>query len=150
MRAWVTDASGQTPDQPLGASTGSLTGRDVATWSFANAAVDPGGVTEARAKVVVQHKALGQQECDPHVYLAQARAPSPSRGSDHAGVLSGRTLLLPTDNEPSGYGFYSYLLLVWDWMRAFCALAAQEQSWNRVALTKFGLNTRNVIAVGNA
>lgn len=38
--------------------------------------------------------------------------------------------------------------LVWDWVKAFCSLAAQERSWTDVTLTKLALNTRNVIAVG--
>ncbi|MBK5124341.1 hypothetical protein IQ288_31375 [Burkholderia sp. R-69980] len=38
--------------------------------------------------------------------------------------------------------------LVWDWVRAFCALTAQEHSWTDVTLTKLALNTRNIIAVG--
>jgi hypothetical protein len=38
--------------------------------------------------------------------------------------------------------------LVWDWVRDFCSLAAQERSWTDVTLTKLALNTRNVVAVG--
>src|SRR5712692_9286641 len=37
--------------------------------------------------------------------------------------------------------------LVWDWVRAFCSLAAWERSWTDVTLTKLALNTRNVVAV---
>ena len=37
--------------------------------------------------------------------------------------------------------------LIWDWMRAFCWLAAQERSWSEVALEKLALNTRNAIEV---
>ncbi|MBK5124338.1 hypothetical protein IQ288_31360 [Burkholderia sp. R-69980] len=38
--------------------------------------------------------------------------------------------------------------LVWDWVRAFCALTAQEHSWTDITLTKLALDTRNIIAVG--
>jgi hypothetical protein len=37
--------------------------------------------------------------------------------------------------------------LVWDWVRAFCALAAQTPTWGEVEVTKLSLNTRNAIAV---
>jgi len=37
--------------------------------------------------------------------------------------------------------------LVWDWVRAFCALAAQTPTWGEVEVTKLALNTRNAIAV---
>ena len=37
--------------------------------------------------------------------------------------------------------------LVWDWIRAFCGLAAQTPSWSEVEVTKLALNTRNAIAV---
>jgi hypothetical protein len=37
--------------------------------------------------------------------------------------------------------------LVWDWMRAFCSLAAQERSWSEIELKRLALNIRNVIAV---
>lgn len=37
--------------------------------------------------------------------------------------------------------------LVWNWVRAFCSLAAQERSWSDVSLRKLALNTRNVVAV---
>jgi hypothetical protein len=36
-----------------------------------------------------------------------------------------------------------------DWVRTFCALSAQERSWNQVALAKFRLQIRNVLAVGS-
>lgn len=37
--------------------------------------------------------------------------------------------------------------LVWDWVKAFCTLAAQERSWSEVTITKLALNIRNVVAV---
>jgi len=37
--------------------------------------------------------------------------------------------------------------LVWDWVRAFCWLAAQERSWSATALLKLALNVRNAIAL---
>jgi hypothetical protein len=37
--------------------------------------------------------------------------------------------------------------LVWDWVRAFCGLAAQTPTWSEVEITKLALNTRNTIAV---
>jgi hypothetical protein len=37
--------------------------------------------------------------------------------------------------------------MMWDWMKWFCWLTAQERSWNEVAVSKLGLNLRNVIAV---
>jgi hypothetical protein len=37
--------------------------------------------------------------------------------------------------------------LVWDWIRTYCWLAAQERSWSQVALQKLLLNIRNVIGI---
>jgi hypothetical protein len=37
--------------------------------------------------------------------------------------------------------------LVWDWVRAFCSLAAQERSWSEIELKRLALNIRNIIAV---
>jgi hypothetical protein len=37
--------------------------------------------------------------------------------------------------------------LVWDWVRAFCSLAAQERSWSEIELTRLALNIRNILAV---
>ncbi len=37
--------------------------------------------------------------------------------------------------------------LVWDWVRAFCSLAAQERSWSEIELKRLALNICNVIAV---
>jgi hypothetical protein len=37
--------------------------------------------------------------------------------------------------------------LVWDWVRAFCSLAAQERSWSEIEIERLALNIRNVIAV---
>jgi hypothetical protein len=268
VRAWVTDASGKAL-APLvfnwNVSTGTLSGGDVAMWRFEPIAVGDGSLIEARAKVVVQHHALGREECELNLYLVDARVPSPDRSS----TLTGRAFLLANNVEPPGYGLYSYLLfatppkddierkrylkalesyllvlqpmeelerhrrrstlnitlvpvktipelptdlndpkrvaqaaelvlaaydyaragvlfadlgqlairsgpylisrlpattgsesvrlilnmshvspvLVWDWMRAFCALSAHENSWNKTAVTKLALNTRNVIAV---
>lgn len=38
--------------------------------------------------------------------------------------------------------------LAWDWMKYFTYLAAQQRSWSQVTLQQFGLNLRNLIAVG--
>lgn len=37
--------------------------------------------------------------------------------------------------------------LVWDWVREFCSLAAQERSWSEIELKRFALNIRNILAV---
>jgi hypothetical protein len=37
--------------------------------------------------------------------------------------------------------------LIWDWVRAFCSLAAQEPSWSEIELERLALNIRNIIAV---
>jgi len=37
--------------------------------------------------------------------------------------------------------------LVWDWVRAFCSLAAQERSWSEIELKRLALNIRNILAV---
>jgi Tetratricopeptide repeat len=37
--------------------------------------------------------------------------------------------------------------LVWDWVRAFCWLAAQERSWSATALVRISLNIRNAVAL---
>jgi hypothetical protein len=37
--------------------------------------------------------------------------------------------------------------LIWDWVRAFCSLAAQEPSWSEIELKRLALNIRNIIAV---
>jgi hypothetical protein len=37
--------------------------------------------------------------------------------------------------------------MMWDWMKWFCWLNAQERSWTEVNVRKLGLNLRNVIAV---
>ncbi len=37
--------------------------------------------------------------------------------------------------------------LVWDWVRAFCSLSAQERSWSEIELKRLALNICNVIAV---
>jgi ABC-type iron transport system FetAB permease component len=37
--------------------------------------------------------------------------------------------------------------LVWDWVRAFCSLAAQEHSWSEIELKRLALKICNVIAV---
>jgi len=37
--------------------------------------------------------------------------------------------------------------LVWDWVREFCSLAAQERSWSEIELKRLALNVRNILAV---
>jgi hypothetical protein len=37
--------------------------------------------------------------------------------------------------------------LVWDWVRAFCSLAAQERSWSEIEIKRLALNIRNILAV---
>lgn len=37
--------------------------------------------------------------------------------------------------------------LVWDWVREFCSLAAQERSWSEIELKRLALNIRNILAV---
>jgi hypothetical protein len=37
--------------------------------------------------------------------------------------------------------------LIWDWMKWFCWLTAQERSWNEITLGKLALKLRNVLAV---
>ena len=83
----------------------------------------------ARAKVLFED--LGQRAIRSGPYLI-------SRLPATAGSESIRLILNMSHVSP---------MLVWDWMRAFCALSAQERSWNTTAVTKLGLNTRNVIAV---
>jgi hypothetical protein len=38
--------------------------------------------------------------------------------------------------------------LAWNWMKFFTFLAAQERSWSEDSLRRFGLNLRNLVAVG--
>jgi hypothetical protein len=60
--------------------------------------------------------------------------------------------LRPTESDP-GTLFLLFDMsrvtpkLVWDWVKAFCSLAAQERSWSEIELKRLALNTRNVIAV---
>ena len=271
LRAWTTDTAGHPVMQAVqfawSASTGTIAGGEVATWSVGRGAKGSGGVMKATAQVTARHEALGQAACELLVYVAQ---PVLGRAPDRSGRLSARAFLLANNAEPNGYGLYSYVLfatppqddrqherylkaiesyllvlqpieemerhrrrselnimllpvkrnialpdnlsepkqaaqaaqsvlavydyaraqvlladlggnvvrsgpylvskisvdasdkgaplffdmshvvpkLVWHWVQAFCALAAQEHSWTAVTLRKLALNTRNVIAVG--
>src|SRR5262249_26426783 len=58
----------------------------------------------------------------------------------------------PAQNQPRLFFDMSHVVpkLVWDWVKTFCLLAAQERTWTDVTLKKLALNIRNVLAVASS
>jgi hypothetical protein len=101
---------------------------------------DPVQVTRAAEQVLAVYdypraKALladlGVQAVRGGPYLLSRLAASADK--EAAPVLFDMTHVAPT--------------LVWDWIKALCALIVQERSWSEVTMTKLALNMRNVVAV---
>jgi hypothetical protein len=112
LRAWATDTAGHPVIQSVqfawSASTGTIAGGEVATWSVGRAAEGSGSVMKATAQVIARHEALGQAACDLLVYVAKPVTAPP--GPDRSGRLSARAFLPTNHDEPNGYGLYSYVL----------------------------------------
>jgi hypothetical protein len=111
VRAWVTDASGRALDEDVSfawtAATGTVRGRDVATWAISGSGNSEFG-KDITATLVARHPAHGAATCDARVHLLESdpaltRLAQPNR-------QSGRAFLLPVTSEPEGYGLYSYLI----------------------------------------
>src|SRR5262245_18806506 len=113
LRAWVTDTAGNPAMQSVqfawSASTGTIAGGEVATWSVGRAAEGSGSVMKATAQVIARHEALGQAACELLVYVAKPIV-APPGPDQRSGRLSAREFLLTNHDEPNGYGLYSYLL----------------------------------------
>jgi hypothetical protein len=118
VRAWATDTRGEPVFSPLkwawSSSAGTITGDEVATWSFFAKDVPAArsSVTQT-ATLRVESDALGLATCDVTITLVQLRDSGGGGKSDDlrgAEKLAGRAFILPENHEPRGYGLYSYLL----------------------------------------
>lgn len=87
----------------------------------------------ARAQILLSEFNLGPSDQGPYLIAIDPRSPERPRS----------TLVIDMSGVSAP--------LIWEWMRFFCWRAAQERSWDQVALKRLGLGLRNIFAaVGGA
>ena len=112
LRAWMVGA----PDEPAArrwqwrSDLGSIRGAEVATWQFGPGELAKEGNT---VKATVEAASTGNMaetlRCDVDILLAEK--PSPAAGDSRGNEIAARGFLLQSQEPPTGYGMYSYLLL---------------------------------------